>query len=77
MKGEGGRGERKMYIIACSAHPHLYTQYTTHAFMNMHNTDWLRLGKVSKDYEVKLTIAVRQTNTEWLRETLCSLQQLQ
>ena len=32
--------------------------------------DWLRLGKASKDYEVKLTIAVRQTNAEWLRETL-------
>ena len=32
--------------------------------------DWVKLGKPSSDYEVKLTFAIKQTNTGWLSETL-------
>lgn len=32
--------------------------------------DWIRLGKARQDHEVKLTFAIKQTNTEWLKATL-------
>ena len=32
--------------------------------------DWIQLSRATKDHGVKLTIAIKQTNTDWLRETL-------
>ena len=32
--------------------------------------EWIRLGKPSSDYPVKLTFAIKQTNAGWLEETL-------
>ena len=34
------------------------------------NDDWMQLGKARSDHEVKLTFAIKQTNAEWLKETL-------
>ena len=31
---------------------------------------WIRLGKARQDHQVKLTFAIKQTNPEWLRQTL-------
>ena len=42
------------------------------AFAEIHGLrgEWIRLEKASRDHEVKLTIAIKQTNVAWLRETL-------
>lgn len=35
--------------------------------------DWIRLGKAKSDHEVKLIFAIKQTNVEWLKQTLRSV----
>ena len=32
--------------------------------------EWLKVGKPRRDHEVRLTFAIKQTNTKWLKETL-------
>ena len=32
--------------------------------------DWVRLDKASSDHQVKITFAIKQTNTDWLKEML-------
>ena len=32
--------------------------------------DWVKLGKARSDHEIKLTFAIKQTSTSWLKETL-------
>lgn len=34
---------------------------------------WIQLGKARSDHEVKLTFAIKQTNTAWLKETLAAV----